>query len=271
LTDNTWQKLRRPNLALACFVAAVFGCATTTSLARADITLTRGNIQTTTPVTFKRFGWPSGTGPAIVRREVTMQGTMWPPLTPPRVEVFQAPTPLGRRLCQRVSYVLPLQWRDQDLFYSELNSGRPASVTDRSHLVLSGEPGRIIGVSIAPNCRVGVDQKFAPMSANITMDTIAALTMLDEAHHEVQSAGLVGFSVQCETRSGPNRCSATPRESLAQLPVKLVWNVQQGNAPNSYEFWAGNPGQLVWVVIVVFSKDKRVESVSMTSLIPLPF
>jgi hypothetical protein len=263
--------MTKPNFAFASLIACFFALFPTAGMAQTSFVLTRGSVQTITPAEFARFGWPNGSAPTIVERRVTMEGTMWPPLWPPHVELFQAPTPQGQRLCQRVSYDLPLQWRDQDLFYSELNSGIPASVSESSQLLLAAEPRQIVGLSIAPNCRVTEDQRFASISIDYMPNAIAALNILDEAHQKARSNKLPDFQIQCATRSGPNRCAATPQESLAQLPIDLVWNIKQGYMPNSYEFWINKQNQLVWEVTVVFADDKSVAAVLMTSLIPLPF
>jgi hypothetical protein len=261
----------KSNLAFAYLMACFFGLFPTAGKAQTSVALTRGNIQTTSSEEFVRFAWPSGLAPTIVERRVTMEGTMWPPLWPPHVELFQAPTPQGQRLCQRVSYELPLQWRDLDLYYSELNSGRPASVNESSQLFLAAQPRQIVGLSIAPNCRVTEDQQFASISTDYMPTAIIALNMLDKAHQEARRDRLPDFQIQCAIRSGPNRCAATPQESLAQLPIDLVWNIKPGDTANSFEFWINKPNQLVWEVTVVFAENKSVASVLMTSLIPNPF
>jgi hypothetical protein len=261
----------KSNFAFAYLIACLFGLFPNTSVAQTGVVLTRGNIQSTSPEDFGRVGWPNGNAPPIVKRRVTMEGTMWPPLTPPNVELYQAPIPEGQFLCRRISYSLPLEWRDTERFHSELNSGQPASLNDNSQLVLLAAPRQIVGLSIAPNCRVSEEQQFAPVSASYTPQALIGLTLLESARRRARRDVPPDFFIQCATRSGPNRCAATPQNSLAQLPIHLVWNVAQGYTTNSYEFWISKPNQLVWEVTIVFSEDKRIAGVLMTSLIPHPF
>jgi hypothetical protein len=261
----------KSNLAFAYLMACFFGLFPTAGKAQTSVALTRGNIQTTSLADFSRFGWPGDNAPEFVERRVTTEGIMWPPLWPPHVELFQAPTPVGRRLCRQISYELPLQWRDIDLFYERLNEGKPSLLSDSSELMLSTEPRQIVGLSIAPNCRVAKDHRFAPVSTSFASNAIDALNMLDYVHQKARRGEASDFFIQCATRSGPNRCAATPQVSLARLPVELVWNIKQGYTSNSYEFWINKPNQLVWEVTVVFADNKSVASVLMTSLIPHPF
>jgi hypothetical protein len=261
----------RLQMATAFLAIVISGILSTPTWAQGEVKATRGNIQTLSVEELTRFGWQSGDSPKIVERRVAMEGTMWPPLSPPAVALFEAPTPIGQRLCRRISYRLPLRWRDQDLFYSELNAGNVASINDNSQLEVTQFPMMIVGLTIAPNCSGAYDQPFATIPPSYELEAITALQMLDDVRENAKQGQAIGPFLKCSTRSGPNRCASTPQQSLVELSIEQVWNIKQGYTPNSYEFWIGTPGQLVWEVTIVFHDDKRPSSVSMTSLIPHPF
>lgn len=240
------------------------------SHAQSKPVITRGNVQSLSVEQLKRLGWPEGDAPVIMDSRVVTEGNMWPPGSTPRVELIEFPSQIDSRICRRITYELPLKWQDP-IYLASADGNLNWTLNDTSILLLRGAPQANVGITIGPKCMPDTARQFARVSADFEPTAITALRLLDNAFRHASKIGRLGFSVECRIKSGPNRCGRNGPTSFSQLPIQQVWNIQTGSVPNSFEYWVGTPGQLVWDVTLTYGAEGKPLSVVMESKIPNPF
>jgi hypothetical protein len=252
-------------------VGVLVACSSTSAVSDPLPEVTRGNIQSLTIAQLRTFLWPNGDAPEIVDKNVNEDQNLYSMI--PYVQLFGPPNALNARICQRAEY-----WARIDYPASTMpNSGQYLVGTDfrQFPIVSLGPPYASTGLAFAPNCALHPDQTFVQLerAGNRFLDKaagISALELLNHVHREANVKSTVDFPITCKTLRGPERCVGTPQQTLANMPIHLVWEIKQ-DTPNSFVYWINKPNSLIWDVKISTDSSGKPVSVAIESYYPYPF
>lgn len=189
----------------------------------------------------------------VVRHDLAPDQGMAPPPLPgasPRATVrFYYPArPARSGVCSRDVAVAAVERTNQGL-----RSVRPAR--------------RQTELSLTPDCRAAVTDRFAWVNPNATAAAEDGLARLADIQQRVRAGRPAGVSVRCRSKFRSYSCPADPLETLAALPLDRIYLIDRDRSADGLSFVAteGEPGDLMWDIRL------SAERLEIVRRIPPPF